>query len=46
VSVRSVRTQNQMGKIRRMGRFSGRAPSWKKAIVTLAEGETIDLYEG
>jgi large subunit ribosomal protein L23 len=46
VSVKRVRTQNQMGKIRRMGRFSGRAPSWKKAIVTLAEGDTIDLYEG
>jgi large subunit ribosomal protein L23 len=35
-----------MGKVRRMGRFSGRQADWKKAIVTLAEGESIDLYEG
>lgn len=46
VEVRKVRTQNHMGKIRRMGRFAGRQPDWKKAIVTLAEGDTIDLYEG
>jgi large subunit ribosomal protein L23 len=35
-----------MGKVRRMGRFAGRQADWKKAIVTLAEGESIDLYEG
>ena len=46
VRVVKIRTQNHMGKIRRMGRFSGRTRSWKKAIVTLAEGEFIDLYEG
>lgn len=45
VSVRSVRTQGHMGKIRRMGRFAGRRADWKKAIVTLAEGDSIDLYE-
>lgn len=45
VSVKSVRTQNHMGKIRRMGRFAGRRADWKKAIVTLADGEMIDLYE-
>jgi large subunit ribosomal protein L23 len=46
VTVRDVRTQGQMGKVRRMGRFAGRRPDWKKAIVTLAEGDTIDIYEG
>lgn len=45
VSVTSVRTQNHMGKVRRMGRFAGRRPDWKKAIVTLAEGDTIQIYE-
>ena len=45
VTVTSVRTQNHRGKERRMGRFAGRRSSWKKAIVTLAEGESIELYE-
>lgn len=46
VTVTKVRTQNHMGKIRTMGRFAGRRPDWKKAIVTLSEGDYIDLYEG
>ncbi len=46
VKVMKVRTQNHMGKERRMGRFSGRRPDWKKAIVTVAEGDSIELYEG
>ena len=41
VKVESVRTINVQGKIKRMGRFAGRKPSWKKAIVVLAEGQTI-----
>jgi large subunit ribosomal protein L23 len=45
VTVTSVRTQNHRGKERRMGRFAGRKSSWKKAIVTLAEGDAIELYE-
>lgn len=45
VTVENVRTQAQMGKVRRMGRFAGRRPDWKKAIVTLAEGDSIELYE-
>ena len=36
---------NMLGKIKRMGRFSGKRADWKKAIVTLAEGDTIDLFE-
>ncbi len=45
VTVERVRTQYLMGKLKRMGRFSGRRPNWKKAIVTLSEGDTIDLFE-
>jgi ribosomal protein L23 len=29
-----------------VGRFVGRKPEWKKAIVTLAEGQTIEFFEG
>ena len=46
VEVTSVRTMNCIGKMRRMGRTMGRRPHWKKAIVTLAEGAMIDMYEG
>ena len=45
VKVLNVRTQNHMGKVRKMGRFAGRRADWKKAIVTLREGDTIELYE-
>jgi large subunit ribosomal protein L23 len=33
------------GKKKRMGVHQGRRPDWKKAVVTLAEGNTIDVYE-
>ena len=46
VSVTKVRTSRQMGKIRRVGRYAGRRPSWKKAYVSLAEGNRIDFFEG
>ncbi|MDQ1524542.1 MAG: large subunit ribosomal protein [Pyrinomonadaceae bacterium] len=39
VKVATVRTMNYMGKKARRGRFEGRKPSWKKAYVTLKEGE-------
>jgi len=45
VKVVKVRTMNYRGKIKRMGRFSGKRADWKKAIVTLAEGDTIDLFD-
>ncbi|MFN2431390.1 MAG: 50S ribosomal protein L23 [Gemmatimonadota bacterium] len=45
VTVLRVRTMTAMGKTRRMGRFSGRRPDWKKAIVTLKEGDDIQFYE-
>jgi len=45
VSVTNVRTMNYRGKIKRMGRFQGKRSDWKKAVVTLAEGDSIDLFE-
>ena len=41
VKVESVRTATFHGKIRRQGRFSGHRPDWKKAYVTLKEGEKM-----
>ena len=46
VKVASVNTLNYRGKWRRVGRSLGRRPSYKKAIVKLAAGERIDVYEG
>lgn len=45
VKVLSVRTMNVLGKVRRLGRSVGKKPDWKKAIVTLGEGQKIDLVE-
>ncbi len=41
VKVESVRTANFHGKTRRQGRFAGRRPDWKKAYVTLKQGEKM-----
>jgi large subunit ribosomal protein L23 len=46
VRVREVRTMRYAGKQRRIGKFVGKRSSWKKAIVTLREGDTIQLFEG
>jgi large subunit ribosomal protein L23 len=46
VHVTGVNTMNCLGKDRRVGRSVGKRPDWKKAIVTLEEGETIDMFEG
>jgi large subunit ribosomal protein L23 len=46
VRVESVRTANYQGKWRRVGRSVGRKATYKKAVVRLAEGDTIDVYEG
>ncbi len=47
VKVRDVKTITVHGKRRRVGRFpEGKRPNWKKAIVTLGEGDKIDLFEG
>lgn len=39
-----VRTAIYRGKSKRVGRSIGQRPNWKKAIVTLKEGQTIDLF--
>ncbi len=41
VKVQSVRTANFHGKKRRQGRYLGRRPDWKKAYVTLKQGEKM-----
>lgn len=43
VKVESVQTVNQGGKSRRFGKTTGRTQDWKKAYVSLAEGQIIDL---
>lgn len=45
VVVSEVNTMQMRGKIKRMGRFSGKRPDWKKAIVTLKKGYTIPDFE-
>ncbi|MDH3211623.1 MAG: 50S ribosomal protein L23 [Myxococcales bacterium] len=46
VSVVDVHTMRMPRKTRRVGRSSGRKPEWKKAIVRLAEGQSIEFFEG
>ncbi len=46
VSVEAVRTNIVRGKIKRVGKSIGQRSNFKKAIVTLKEGEKIDLFEG
>lgn len=46
VKVLKVNTITVKGKPRRMGYHVGRTPGWKKAMVTLAPGETIEFFEG
>ena len=46
VKVKSVNTIRRMVKFKRMGKYIGKRPDYKKAIVTLQEGETIEFFEG
>ena len=46
VTVVNVNTVNVHGKMKRMGRTQGKTASWKKAIVTLREGDSIEVFEG
>ncbi|HEX9507985.1 MAG TPA: 50S ribosomal protein L23 [Myxococcaceae bacterium] len=46
VHVEGVRTNVARGKVKRVGRSMGKRPNYKKAIVTLKEGDKIDLFEG
>ena len=45
VKVDKVNVMNVRGKVKRLGRFSGRRSDWKKALVTLREGEKLEMYE-
>jgi len=46
VKVVDVRTMNVAGKVKRRGRTVGLRPGWKKAVVTLSEGDKIEFFEG
>jgi large subunit ribosomal protein L23 len=46
VKVLDVKTSIVRGKFRRLGRTQGQRPNCKKAIVTLKEGDAIQLFEG
>lgn len=46
VKVVDVKTMNVPGKVKRRGRTVGRRPGWKKAVVTLKQGDTIEFFEG
>jgi large subunit ribosomal protein L23 len=46
VKVVGIRTSNVLGKMKRLGRKYGKRPDWKKAIITLKEGDRIDFFEG
>lgn len=45
VTVTDVNVMNRMGKKRRVRFTEGRRSSWKKAVVTLKEGDTIEYFE-
>lgn len=45
VQVTKINTTSVRGKVKRLGRFVGRRSNWKKAIVTLAAGQSIDIFE-
>ncbi|MFV1951208.1 MAG: 50S ribosomal protein L23 [Nitrospinota bacterium] len=46
VTVLRVNTLRMKGKEKRLGRNIGRRPDWKKAMVTLKEGDRIEIFEG
>jgi large subunit ribosomal protein L23 len=46
VDVIEVRTMRMPRKSRRVGKYAGRKAEWKKALVRLAEGQTIEFFEG
>ena len=46
VTVVGVNILNVRGKARRWGRHTGRGPDWRKAVVTLASGDSISFFEG
>lgn len=45
VTVTDVKTMNVAGKLKRQGRTTGYTPAWKKAIVTVKEGQRLPIFE-
>ena len=45
VDVLEVRTMNVPGKLKRQGRFAGYTSNWKKAIVTVAPGQRLPIFD-
>lgn len=45
VKVEKVNVMNVRGKVKSLGRFSGKRSDWKKAFVTLKQGEKLEMYE-
>jgi len=45
IKVTKVRTANMHGKTKRVGRHVGRTQDWKKAVISLAEGQKLDFLE-
>ena len=46
VSVTKVTTHHVKGKLKRVGQHVGHRPDWKRAVVSLKEGDAISLFEG
>lgn len=46
VMPRKVRVMHRKGKVVRFGRYTGTRKDWKRALVTLPKGKTIDVHEG
>jgi large subunit ribosomal protein L23 len=45
VKVVAVKTMNVLGKSKRLGRYEGQRPNWKKAIVTVHKDQKIEIYD-
>ncbi len=46
VKVEKINTMNVTGKKKRLGRYQGKKSNWKKAVITLPEGQSIEYFEG
>jgi len=46
VKVLTVRVMNMEGKKRRLGKFAGKRPDWRKAIVKISPKDKISFFEG
>jgi large subunit ribosomal protein L23 len=44
VKVLAVNTMNYAGQVKRVGRYTGKRPDWKKAIVKIENGKDLDLF--